>query len=230
MLVGTLECGEGDFAKSVESINAQCDIDVEHIVFSNMDEPSAHHALYSTWNRRKHEFDLFVKVDADIVLSNERVLKTFADVFESNHNITGVQAYLHDYYTDSMIFGITCINRVPVLNDAVDRLYCDRVDSGHNKIVRGNDLPKMLNPAGYHCHESSELQAFHFGLHRAKKKQHAVKSLVKQAYKQHNDRRRGLALIGFLVGETHTGDTSYRDIAIMYESCCQRYNELILRV
>ena len=81
----------------------------------------------------------------------------------------------------------------------MDPLFCDRVDTGHDRVVRGSDVGDVaLLPAGYHCHSASEAQAFRYGIHRAKKGQAAVRDKVRRAWLERGrDRVRGMALAGF---------------------------------
>ena len=121
-------------------------------------------------------------------------------IIEHDHqHITGVQAWLHDYMTDNFIYGLTCVKNTVKVAKVVDKLYCDKADTGHIITVRGDNLPDKLRPAGYHCRNSSEVQAFHYGYHRGKKNQRTIHNLVYNAWKKGGctDRIRALALIGF---------------------------------
>jgi hypothetical protein len=199
VFIGTLECGENQFQQCCSVIYQQIDINFEHFVVSGLPEKDAHEALFSRWNEVKNDYDLFLKVDADTELSSKEVVKTYVDLFSSNENLTGVQAWLHDHMTDDLIFGLTCVKNTVTVATRVDKLYCDKVDSNHKIVLRGNDLPEKLRPAGYHCKNSSDIQAFHYGYHRGKKNQHSIRDRVFKAWKRDEcrDRARALALIGF---------------------------------
>jgi hypothetical protein len=198
VFIGTLECGEADFSACKRAIASQADVVFEHIVVSNQPEREAHINLYSSWIEARSDFDLFLKIDADTVLANDYVLKTYVELFEQNNRLTGVQAWLHDYMTNTNIYGLTCIKNTVTINIAPE-LYCDRVDSNHDIVIRGDELPTLLRPAGYHCHYASEKQAFHYGVHRAKKNQVDVRNKIKTAWEldDRKDRIRGMALLGF---------------------------------
>ena len=198
VFVGTMESGENDWARCQEAIQKQKGADFHHYIVSGLTERDAHIALYDEWNARKKDFDLFLKVDADTVLRHDRVISCYVELFEKEQRLTGVQAWLHDFMTDSKIFGLTCIrNNVSVVTRK-DSLYYDRVDSGHDIIVRGDNLPDSINPAGSHCHFASEIQAFRYGVHRSLKNQQDIRNRVYEAWKSNGrDRVRGMALIGF---------------------------------
>lgn len=201
VFVGTLYSGEGDFTKCVASIVEQQDIDITCSVISDLPEKEAHNALWDAWNDAKKDHDIFVKVDADTVLQHPRVLKNVCDLFASNERLTGIQCWLHDYFTDGLIYGLNCYSRNVVFKRTEDNLFCDRVDTNHDQVLRGGALPKELFPAGQHCHHANELQAFHFGLHRQLKKQDNILHLVRKAWERDRDSIRAWALVGAHVAE-----------------------------
>lgn len=188
--------GEGDFAACCQAINSQIDIEFEHKVVSNLPEKAAHNALWAAWRERKSEFDFFVKVDADTVLAHPRVLAEVG-ILMQKPDVTGVQAPLHDYFTDGFINGLNCFGPSVIFNDSSDDLFCDRqVDVNHNVVIRAESVPDSLKPAGLHCHKASEIQAFHFGVHRALKGQHHIIQQVKSVWLKKKDRLRSLVILG----------------------------------
>lgn len=203
VFVGTMESGEADFERckaAIERQNAQGHVtSLHHFVVSGLPEQAAHRRLYEEWNATKGNFDLFLKVDADTELANPFVVSAFVKLFETDTRLTGVQAWLDDYMTSGWIYGLTCVRSCVRISTNVDPLFCDRVDSGHDRVMRGNDICDInLLPAGYHCHSASEAQAFRYGIHRAKKGQTAVRDKVRRAWLEHGrDRIRGMALAGF---------------------------------
>lgn len=230
VFVGTMHCAEGDYLSSCEAIQRQQDVIVESVVIRDLPEKEAHNALWAAWREARPHCDMFVKVDADTVLAHPRVLVEFWNTMQSNARITGIQAPLLDYFTDGFINGLNCFSPKVTFLDTTDPLYCDRVDVDHDIIVRSTDVVEALRPAGYHCFEATELQAFHFGVHRCLKRQTGVLDLVKQAWRRHHDRRRGLALLG--ATEAHrfdNGGFNYSDALLneTFESVKNNYDRLI---
>ena len=202
VFIGTLESGEADFHRCLQALRTQelsANTTVHHYVVSGLNEQAAHARLYEEWNAAKSEFDLLLKVDADTVLASPGTIQAFIQLFESDPRVTGVQAWLHDYMTAGLIYGLTCVSNRVAISTAVDPLFCDRVDTGHDRIVRGDAIKSLaLSPAGFHCHHSSEMQAFRYGLHRAKKGQFSIRERVRNAWHAAGrDRIRGMALLGF---------------------------------
>lgn len=231
VFVGTMECGENEFEKCKESISSQIDVQTFHYVVSNLPEKEAHEKLFLEWNKSKKDYDLFLKVDADTVLSHNLVIKTFVELFKNDDKLTGVQAWLHDYMTDSLIYGLTCLKNTVSVSTKVNKLYPDRADSGHNIVIRGNELPKELIPAGMHCWFPSDKQAFHYGFHRGKKNQSDIFNKVYDAWKKNNfDKTRGLCLLGFnLSSKYNEVDYSDDDFQNAFNFSIKNYSkELIL--
>lgn len=210
VFVGTMEHGEGEFEACREAVAKQEGVEVFHLVVSHLPENVAHERLYTQWNQAKTSHDLFLKVDADTVLAHRGVIKAYADMFEANPRLTGIQAWLQDYMTDQKIYGLTCLRNTVIVSTAVDKLYCDRADTGHDIVLRGDELPKKLNPAGTHCSSPTDMQAFHYGFHRGKKNQHDIRNNVLSAWKRYGDKQRGMALLGFALS-AQGPETTYYD-------------------
>jgi hypothetical protein len=211
VFVGTMEHGESDFSMCKESIKMQSGVEITHHIVSNLPEKEAHESLFTAWNEAKTTHDLFLKVDADTVLFHNEVIRNYISIFEKNERVTGVQAWLHDYMTDRYIFGLTCLRNTVNVATQVNKLYPDRADTGHDIVLRGNDLPKELIPAGKHCWYSSETQAFRYGFHRGKKKQKDILTSVFSAWEKNGfDDLRGLCLMGFKLSSLYN-NVDYSD-------------------
>lgn len=198
MFVGTMYAGEGDYDGCVTAILGQRDVQVQYVSIADLPEKEAHNRLWNDWRTVQHSgFDMFVKVDADTVLAHDSVLLELSKLMRGNPRVTGIQAPLHDYFTDGFINGLNCFSPRVTFRDTADELFCDRhVDVDHDVVIRSDNVPPELRPAGHHCYHANEQQAFHFGLHRALKGQVQTINLVKQAWLRYDDRLRALALFG----------------------------------
>ncbi len=235
IFVGTMYCGEGDYDKCCQSIDNQKNVSVIHSRINNMPEKQAHNLLWDSWRQVKdNEFDMFVKVDADTVLAHDEVLSELWKLMSSNPRITGIQAPLLDYFTDNYINGLNCFSPKVTFKDSTDELFCDRrVDVDHDIVICSNDVPQQLRPAGYHCYHPTDVQSFHFGLHRALKCQIQVIDLVKQAWKRHGDKRRALALLGASCANTfNSGGFNYDDerFKLAFDGVINKYEQLVINL
>lgn len=217
--IGTMHCGEHDFERCKQALVSQSGIEIEHCVIENLPEKDAHNQLWESWRTVQNTtFDMFVKVDADTVLAHDRVLIELWNLLQSNKRITGIQAPLHDFYTDSFINGLNCFTNNVIFSNSSDSLYCDRnVDGNHDIVIKAEHVPAILKPAGLHCHHASQIQSFHFGLHRTLKNQHTTLARVRAAWEiKHTkelDDNRTFALLGAAMAGnfTRTGGFNYND-------------------
>ena len=230
VFVGTMYCGEGDFEEGLSLVLAQKDVEVEHVVIRDLPEKQAHNALWQAWRSAQGRCDMFVKVDADTVLAHDGVLRAFWSLLQGNPRVTGVQAPLNDYFTAGHINGLNCFSPRVTFRDTADELFCDRqVDVDHDVVIRSDQVGNDLRPAGYHCYRATDRQAFHFGLHRALKRQANVLDRVRAAYRREPTRARGLALLGAQVADRFAdggfNDTDERfDVALA--AVQHRFHEL----
>lgn len=225
--------GEGDLQECIDAIQSQRDVSVKQTIISYKPEKEAHNDLWRSWRDVQYsgDFDFFIKVDADTVITDDNAFHTIGQLFEHDTNVTGIQCPLHDYYSDSFINGMNCFSPVVTFRDTDDDLYCDRVDIGHKTVLRSKDLPKVLNPVGKHCWYSKDVHSFHFGLHRMLKNQHGTLNKVKAVWKNQNDRRRGLALLGANVAKKWDNSWGFNygdpEFEKAFESAINNYDELI---
>jgi len=188
---------EGEFEGCLKQIRGQKGVIVAHVIISGLREKEAHNALWHAWRHQGSSHDVFVKVDADTVLASPNTLADIAALFKANPRVTGLQAPLQDYMTDSLINGLNAFSTKVVFNDTQDELYCDRqVDTNHDIVLREKDLPASLIPAGFHCWNSTDQQAFHYGVHRTLKGQKATIEKLQAAWERDHDQARAYALIG----------------------------------
>lgn len=229
IFVGTLYSGEGDYLKCSQAIAKQSGVNVKHHLISNLPELEAHNKLWDDWDLIKNKYDLFVKIDADTVLAHDTVLQEICKLFVEQPRLTGVQCYLYDYFTDGLIYGLNCFSPKVQFTKLNDKLYCDRADTNHDIVLRGNTLPNSLNPAGYHCYHSSDIQAFHYGVHRALKNQTQIFKSVKQAWVKEQDRLRGLAIEGFNMAYLFQTNKSFNydddEFKIAFDIAVQNYEK-----
>ncbi|MDA8174587.1 MAG: hypothetical protein M0018_08355 [Nitrospiraceae bacterium] len=166
LLICTLYCGENEFEKSVASITAQSFKNWEHTVIKNLPNKEAHDTLYRGIMARRNEFDLFMKLDADMVFKDEGSLQKAVDLFRNEPELDNVEMVVHDWFSNSLIMGV--------------HIYSNRVQwSPNSEDLFVDPLPYMPGkrrhiwsppaPIVDHCPDPSPFQAYHFGVHRSLK-------------------------------------------------------------
>jgi hypothetical protein len=197
IFVGTMFSGEAEFELCCQAIAKQQDVKVTHHVIRNMPEMEAHNKLWEAWNDVKSEYDLFAKIDADTILINDHSLKDVWELFSQDARVTGAQILLHDFFTDKLLAGLNFFSPKVEFNCSTNRLLPDRVDKNHDIILRGDEVAH-LSPIGWHCKVPNSKQAFHFGLHRALKRQDDVIESLSRAWLIYRDDARAWAISGVL--------------------------------
>ncbi len=210
ILVGTLYTIENEFDECVASIERQSYRDFEHLVLRNLGNKEAHESLFNIFVERSGEFDLLVKVDADMVLCSEFLLAAIVERFEKNPVLEHLQIAVHDFFTDQLIMGMNVYRnsvRWDMSAEAVFVESSETIRSTPGRRVRDwNDLA----PSAIHCKNPSLLQAFHFGVHKGVKVKEAVSRQMSTRAREHyynientwhhflrtDDVRLGLAALG----------------------------------
>lgn len=202
ILVGTLFSGENEYAACLEAIRKQSFQNFDHMLIENLPELEAHNKLYRAFIDHADEYELLIKVDADTVLLSKELFARIVEKFEQNQWLEVMNIGVLDFFTDEMI-------------PAGIQIYRNTVRWDFSKDTVFPDIPIMdpqrylydkteLAPAATHCQDPSNLQAFHYGVHRGLKsiqKIHSTshwKSLQKvwQHFLRSKDIRLGFAILG----------------------------------
>lgn len=166
LLVLTLNSGENEFIESRASLQSQNYHRWEHRVWEGLPNRLAHLTLYNEIMRQRDQFDLFIKLDADMVFSNERALPRIVELFENDSTLDHVIFSVRDWMSDSDILGLHAYSNRAAWNSNTDTLFVDPLPRipGRRVVLR-----QPADPIAYHCPNPSPYQAFHFGIHRAAK-------------------------------------------------------------
>ena len=206
----TLYCGENEFDMCVEMANSQrCAFSFEQVFIKNKANAEAHNELYKIIMDQANNFDYFVKLDADMVFNGEESLQQIITMaIESGADVFSIP--VHDYMTDSMIWGLNVYKSGVKWLLGTDDLFTDqqRLDGAY--VAAKKSLLESESLVS-HAENPSDFQAFIFGIHRAAKVVqvetdkfllgHAWGQLntlfkVVNAYKKYGDEKRALAIIG----------------------------------
>ncbi len=218
LLVGTLYCGENEYEECVNAIRAQTFQNFDHITFENLPELEAHYSLYGHFLEHADQYDLLIKIDADVVLNSEDLFEGIFKKFTDNPWLEVMNIGVDDFFTGEMIA-------------AGIQVYRNTVRWDFSKDTVFPDVPIMdperymydktdLAPAAVHCKNPSPYQAFHYGVHRGLKsiqRKHSTShwsllNKVWQNFLKVGDRRIGLAVLGaelVYAGEFGREDQNY---------------------
>lgn len=164
LYIGTLHSNENEFEECVASIKQQTHPDFEHFVFSGLGNVEAHAALYGDFLARKNDFDLLIKVDADMVLTDKDLFLKIEEKFR-DESLEMYSIAVHDWYSDRLIAGMNTYRKTIQWQGDKGAVFVDKVGLSGKWV---SDW-EILAPAALHCPNPSPFQAFHYGVHKAMK-------------------------------------------------------------
>jgi len=167
ILVGIMYCIENEFSQCIKSIEAQTYKNYDYFVIEKLPNRDAHNKLYQIFMDHSKEYDLFVKLDADMVLSRVTFFEEVVEYFTKHPQTDDLQIAVHDYFTDRLIFGLHVYSARIKWEQNQENIFVDWPEK-QESYLRVNDK-QCLAPAALHCPHPSNFQAFHFGLHKAVK-------------------------------------------------------------
>ena len=208
ILIGTLYAIENEFDECIASIKRQSYSDFEHFVIKNLPNKEAHDTLYATFMNRSDEFDLFLKVDADMVIEDKDLFAKIVRKFRSNDWLKDLEIAVYDFFSDQLIWGMHAYRSNVEWKQNKEELFVDLCPvDGSERIADDSELA----PAAIHCKNPSPFQSFHCGVHRALKVLQPGRNAVLKEYSRHHwenlertrrnfllkqDRRLGFAVLG----------------------------------
>lgn len=165
-LVGTLRTFENEFEACADAIARQRGIEIEHFVVRDLPNREAHDELYRTFMDRSKDFDLLVKVDADMVIASETLIAELARRFAEDEAVDQAEIPVLDFFTDRLVPGLNAFRATVRWPARPDGLFVDETPVPSSRRAKTwHDLA----PAARHCPDPSPFQAFHFGLHKGLK-------------------------------------------------------------
>lgn len=166
ILVGTLHCGERDFERCLESLERQSYRRWEHLILRDLPNKLAHDRLYREFMNRASEFDLFLKLDADMVFRRDDALARVVELFRVRPALDHLESLVYDWYSDSLTKGLHVFSNRAVWRCSEDTLFVDPPPAvpGTRLLLRDAPAPLVV-----HCPDPSPEDALCFGVHRALK-------------------------------------------------------------
>ena len=224
----TMYSGEGDFKKSQASALQQEGIKADFFVVKNLSMQEAHVAIYSHWNEHKDKYDMFVKLDADMVFNdNKKVKQVWNNIKDTNTAclIVPIHDYLRDKNVPGMVFGTKqCsfnIEKVKAKAQFDTGVYV--IEPGYKKIESSE-----LAPSGLHGHFSLPIQTFSQGVKRKIRGQWDVYKEVNRLFLKHNDMLRLMFLIGWEFGDNKLkNDYDYTND--LFNKCYTKAEDLVTK-
>ncbi|MDK9688101.1 hypothetical protein [Halomonas sp. LC1] len=206
----TLYSGEKEYKRSIESVDIQkTDFLVDKMFIENKENLEAHNLLYRAIMYESRDYNYFVKLDADMVLTKESSLAEIIGYAEDScADVFSIP--VHDFMTDSMIWGLNIYKSGVQWELNTDKTFTDQQRLCKDYVVKKLALKKE-DSLVTHADGGDEYQAFVFGIHRATKilqkdvdlfkvgHSYAQVDIIKKvlsSYLESKNKARGVAIIG----------------------------------
>ncbi|MEZ5542471.1 MAG: hypothetical protein R3F42_10540 [Pseudomonadota bacterium] len=226
ILIGTLHVDEQERDSCIAALSAQDYRNWEHRIFSGLGNAEAHRVLYDWFMENRHDYDMFIKLDADMVLNSTAALARIVAVFERAPDLDHAVFMVHDWMSDLPITGLHAFSNRVRWRHGDEGLFVDPDPErpGRKAVITG-----YPSPVAEHSPDPAPLQAYRFGVHRASKIVQARRRWldtaqagfqwqlldgIRATWLRAGDRRRLLALLGaqsVLAGQAPLGTGSYTD-------------------
>lgn len=230
ILMITLFCGENEYSACKDSVKSQdYTAQLDHVFIENLPNIEAHQKCYQTIMDHADEYDLFIKLDADMVFTRDTAISDIVHFWNENTHPDHMIFSVHDFISDQNMIGVHVFSKNCKWNlNTHDGLFVDP-----SPLYNGARTKTWAAPAPFifHASDPSDFGAYHFGMHRAIKAFQwgrwnadmqglgALKTLLAVAdhYKRTHNEKARLALMGAEIMRTRTvtmetGDKKSQDI------------------
>ncbi|ROQ20043.1 glycosyl transferase family 1 [Marinimicrobium koreense] len=172
VLVGTLYSGENEIEECKRSVKRQSypAVLMDHVVIEYLPKKEAMDTLYRTF--LDSEYDVLVKLDADMVLVDREFVDKVVRLFKHNDSVSLLQCSLTDFYSGGEMQGINVYDKDMIWEtSSQDNLFTDKTKTPkRNRKIEWSKFTRSV----FHSPNPSGFQAFHFGVHRAIKVREAA--------------------------------------------------------
>lgn len=170
ILVGTLFTIENELTECLKSIKSQTYQHVDSFIIKGKPNRVAHSELYNRFMDQSDNYELFIKVDADMVIKDKYLFKKIVDFFKYNSNIKCLKLPVHDFFSNRLISGMHIYRNTVEWVTTPSTIFLD-INNNSLKLSETIYLKsdKSLVPAAQHCPNPSPFQSFHYGVHKGLK-------------------------------------------------------------
>ncbi len=172
VLVGMLHVGEPRLDSAVARAEAQEAVDVTMSLIGHLPEWAAHEELFRRLTTMGPDFDVLVKLDADMEIVHPRLFAAVAAVFDADPELDHIILGVDDWLSGERIQGIQFWRGGVRWDAPPPDLFTDLPASSAR---RGWSFIDTGVPLVIHAEEPSDLQALRYGAHRALKAAHTRK-------------------------------------------------------
>lgn len=166
ILVGIMHSNEPQVEDCIKSVNNQKYNDhYDYFVISGLTKREAHDKLYSQFMNKQDEFDIFIKLDGDMVIERSDFFIFIEEKFKRYINLDWIRLEVFDYFLQENMSGLNIYSNTVRWDTNSNNFFTDRtmIKNSVRKDIGIVPSEKWIT----HCKDASLYQAFNFGFHRA---------------------------------------------------------------
>jgi hypothetical protein len=163
IFIGTAYSGENEFELCIKKIHSQKDINITcHHVVQNKPILEAFQDMYDTWTKFKYDNDMFIQIDADIILYKDTtILDIYNTIKGTQYNVISYPVF--DHFTNTNIWALNSYRPSVKFVTLKDKY---RPDMEYKNKKRFPGITLKTKAVAEHAPNPSIKHAFHFGWHR----------------------------------------------------------------
>jgi hypothetical protein len=162
LLILTLSSGEAALPVLTSQLAAQSFTDFEHEIINGLPNQAAHSRLYRTIVDRAPEFDLFLKLDADMTFRADTSLADAVRATDAHPDVQHFAFPVWDCFTESETLGVHIFRSGVSWGDVTDDLFVDPDPPNVKQLLWQGPPAPFVN----HGEVVTDFECFAFGVHK----------------------------------------------------------------
>ena len=166
ILVGIIHSNEPQVEDCIKSVKSQKYHDAHDLfIISGLTKRNAHDELYSKFMESKGEFDIFIKLDGDMIIERKDFFAFVEECFLHNTNLDWIRLEVFDYFLKENMSGLNVYSKNVNWVSNSNNYFTDRTMIQDSVRDDKGIVPSVKWIS--HCNNATLYQAFNFGFHRA---------------------------------------------------------------
>ncbi len=165
-LAGILYVGETSLPRALACLDQQQGVELRTVMIGHHPFADAHRHLYRTFDERRREHDVLVKVDADMEIVEPRLLHALGAIFERYEPLDQVIIGVDDWLSGERINGMQAWRNGTRWRSAPSALFADLPETSARTKLKVLDPPY---PLVLHATSPSAAQSLRYGAQRGLK-------------------------------------------------------------
>ena len=166
ILVGIIHSNEPQVDECINSVKNQNYHNIsDYFIITGYSKQIAHDKLYSTFMNKNKDYDIFIKIDGDMIIERKDFLSFIENKFKTHKNLDWIRIELFDFFLKENMSGLNIYSKNVRWKTNLSNFFTDRTMVRSSVRSDLGIIPKKMWIS--HCKNPTDYQAFNFGFHRA---------------------------------------------------------------